>query len=148
MKKLIALLLLVSFGLLGGVPVYAADTNLGGLSIDSASDPATTAATKVFKVLSAVAAEVFSITAGGVVTAAGAITASSVTATTITGTTIVATQYVQLLYTRASLRPASGAPAGSMIMLYDATNSSDCGTAGNSTSFVVCKSNGTNWFVV
>lgn len=43
MKKLIALLLLVSFGLLGGAPYSAAaitQTNVSGLEVDCGSDPA------------------------------------------------------------------------------------------------------------
>ena len=50
-------------------------------------------------------------------------------------------------YTYAT-RPASGAPAGSLIAISDAANAGSCGTASGGSSFNVCVSDGTNWKVV
>lgn len=79
--------------------------------------------------------------------AAAAITSGTITgATTISGATVVATQYLRMLYVAsASLRPASGAPAGSIISIGNAANANDCGATATGSTFVVCKSDGTNW---
>jgi len=68
--------------LLSVSPLYAANTNFGGVQIDSNSDGATTSSTKVFKINNTSGTEVYSVTAGGVVATTGA--------QTITGDVIVA----------------------------------------------------------
>lgn len=66
--------------------------------------------------------------------------------TSVTAPSIVATQYVQAQYFNINTRPASGAPAGSIITL--GNDGTSCGVATNGTVINVCVSNGTNWIKV
>lgn len=156
-KKLIAFLLLVSLGLLGGV-LHAGQSNYGGITIDSNSDAATTSSTKVFKIMNTSGTEVFSITAAGAISIASggtlAITSLAVTGDitftgNVTATKLIATQYVQIPYFSKVTRPASGADKGSLIQMTGA-NSGDCGVdnVGANTTYVLCQSDGTNWKAV
>lgn len=75
-------------------------------------------------------------------------TIGTLTATvSVTAPLVIATQYNQLPYFSKLTRPASGATQGSMILL-GSTSATDCGTAGEGTTFAVCVSNGTNWLSV
>lgn len=94
---------------------------------------------------------------------AGIISAVTQTITTLTATTVISAQidaqsptvvsqysrifpmYLQMYVWSASLRPASGLTAGRVVMINNATNSGDCGTAGGGSTFVVCASDGTLW---
>lgn len=54
--------------------------------------------------------------------------------------------YLQMYVMQASLRPASAGPrAGTVVMISNANNTSDCGTAGGGSTFVVCVSSGSAW---
>lgn len=80
--------------------------------------------------------------------AAAAITSGTITGvTTISGVSVIATQYLRMLYVASTnLRPASGAPAGSMIQLGQVASANDCGVASFGTNvYAVCISNGTDW---
>lgn len=72
----------------------------------------------------------------------------SVTPAAITGTIITATQYVKTMYYTDVTRPASGAPAGTIIAKGSAANRGDCGTVAGGTVFVACMSDGTNWISI
>jgi len=67
--------------------------------------------------------------------------------TSVSSPLIIATQYTQLPYYSKLTRPASGATAGSMLVLGTA-NSTNCGTQLDGTTYNVCVSDGTNWIDV
>lgn len=71
-----------------------------------------------------------------------------VTPAAITGTIIIATQYVKTMYYTDETRPASGAPAGTVIAKGSAANRGDCGVVAGGTSFAACMSDGTNWISI
>ena len=81
----------------------------------------------------------------------GAGTFTAITATSIVNTGVdkalqqYSTQYTRSPVYQASVRPASGAPAGATLYVSNATSGTDCGTAGGGTTFRVCVSDGTNW---
>jgi hypothetical protein len=78
-----------------------------------------------------------------------AIAPTTVAATgVVSGTQLTASQYVKTAYYIDSTRPASGAPAGTIIVFGGGANKGDCGTAAGGSSFVVCVSDGTNWISI
>lgn len=80
---------------------------------------------------------------------AGAVATTGITATNVIGSMVIATQYLRMQYVAsASLRPASGAPAGSLISIGNGGTAQDCGATAEGTNYVVCTSNGTNWVVL
>lgn len=61
---------------------------------------------------------------------------------------LLAAQYIKTQYYIDSTRPASGAPAGTIIVKGGSTNRGDCGVVAGGTQFAVCVSDGTNWLPV
>lgn len=59
--------------------------------------------------------------------------------------TILNSQYIQLYAIQASARPASGVGVGSIVVIANANNTGDCGTAGGGSSYAVCFSSGASW---
>jgi len=81
----------------------------------------------------------------GTIYAAG-ISGTGISMTNVIGSMVIATQYLRAQYFNINTRPASGAPAGSIITL--GNDGTSCGVATNGTTISVCVSNGTDWVKV
>lgn len=108
----------------------AVSDNKVSVTLESALDPATIGAT----------------TPGtGVFTQVQVTTTSPTPPTGSQQYTRISGLYLGLYTSSATQRPASGAPAGSVVAVTTANNLGDCGAAGGGTTYVVCSSDGTNW---
>lgn|SRR3990167_1330076 len=155
MKKLITFVLLVGLSLLGASPVRADDTNFSSVEIDTAGSPGQTNSTTVFRINNLAGTAIFTVTGGGVITLAGALTTTAaMTVTSITasgdvqGEEVIGTQYVRIPYFAKNLRPGSDAPKGSAILIYG-VNAADCSAnPGANTVLLLCVADDHDWRVV
>lgn len=123
-----------------------------GVTINNSAIGGTTRAAGAFTTLAANGATTLTntLTVSGTTTLNGAVTIASSGNVSVSSMNASGATVVVLPVVASTSRPASGATAGSIVMLSNSNDSApNCGTAGSGgTTFVVCVSDGTNWKMV